>query len=67
MPRITFKKDRITFEVEEGDWLYGVCQDARASIPFTCKAGACGTCATEVLEGRESMGDPRARETRTLE
>ena len=28
-------------------------QRANIGIPFSCKAGACGTCATEILEGYE--------------
>ena len=34
---------------------------------FACKAGACGTCATQVVQGAESLGPQRAREIRTLE
>ncbi|MHC4470427.1 MAG: 2Fe-2S iron-sulfur cluster-binding protein, partial [Planctomycetota bacterium] len=66
MPRITFKADDIVHECDEDDWLYDVCTDAGSSVPFQCKAGACGTCATEVLEGREALGKPTAREIRTL-
>lgn len=67
MHRITFKKDGLIYEAEDGEWLYDVCQEAGASVPFACKAGACGTCATEILEGKEVLGVPRAREIRTLE
>ncbi len=67
MHRITFKKDGITYDAEDGEWLYDVCQEAGASIPFACKAGACGTCATHVVEGHKAMGALKAREIRTLE
>ncbi len=67
MPTVTFKRDDITYQAEDGEWLYDACQEAGASVPFACKAGACATCATEVLEGEASLGEPRAREVRTLE
>jgi ferredoxin len=67
MHRITFQQDKITYDAEEGQWLYDVCEAAGASIPFACKAGACGTCATQVVQGKESLGPQRAREIRTLE
>ena len=67
MPRVTFTQDGITYEAEDGEWLYDACQEAGASVPFACKAGACGTCATQVLEGQEVLGAPKAREVRTLE
>ena len=52
---------------KRGTWLYDVCEAAGASVPFACKAGACGTCATQVVRGEESLGPQRAREIRTLE
>ena len=58
MPRITFRDDDRTVDAAKDDWLYDVCVDARASIPFSCKAGACGTCATEVLAGEASYTTP---------
>ena len=67
MHRITFQQDGITYDAEEGQWLYDVCEAAGASVPFACKAGACGTCATQVVQGEESLGSQRAREIRTLE
>jgi ferredoxin len=67
MHRVTFQQDKITYDAEEGQWLYDVCEAAGASVPFACKAGACGTCATQIVQGEESLGPQRAREIRTLE
>jgi NAD(P)H-flavin reductase/ferredoxin len=67
MPRVSFTRNQITYDAQDGEWLYDACQEVRASVPFACKAGACGTCATEVLQGQEYLGEPRAREIRTLE
>ncbi len=67
MHRVTFQQDGMTYNAEEGQWLYDVCEAAGASVPFACKAGACGTCATQVVQGEESLGPQRAREIRTLE
>ena len=65
--RVTFQQDGITYDAEEGQWLYDVCEAAGASVPFACKAGACSTCATQIVQGEESLGPQRAREIRTLE
>lgn len=67
MHRVTFQQDGIAYDAEDGQWLYDVCESAGASVPFACKAGACGTCATEVIQGEGSLGSQRAREIRTLE
>jgi ferredoxin-NADP reductase/ferredoxin len=64
MPTVRFQADDRTVQASEGDWLYDVCVEARARIPFSCKAGACGTCATELLAGELK---PTQRELRTLE
>jgi Na+-transporting NADH:ubiquinone oxidoreductase subunit F len=67
MPKVAFTHANKSAEAEEGDWLYDVVDGCDGGIPFSCKAGACGTCATEVKEGRESLGEQTAREIRTLE
>ena len=67
MHRVTFQQDEITYDTEEGQWLYDVCEAAGASVPFACKAGACGTCAMQVVQGAESLGPQRARGIRTPE
>ena len=66
MPQIRFSADDKSVQAQEGDWLYDVCTEAKARVPFSCKAGACGTCATEVLAGAETLGKPTLRELRTL-
>jgi ferredoxin-NADP reductase/ferredoxin len=66
MARITFEADGRSVDAQPDDWFYDVCADARASIPFSCKAGACGTCATEVKAGMDSLGKVTQREARTL-
>ena len=66
MPKVKFAHTNKTIEAVEGEWIYDVCDRADGGIPFSCKAGACGTCATEVLEGRDNLGEPSAREIRTL-
>jgi ferredoxin-NADP reductase/ferredoxin len=67
MPTITFKSANKSVPAEPGEWMYEVCDRAQSGIPFACKAGACGTCATELLSGGELLGPPSARELRTLE
>jgi Na+-transporting NADH:ubiquinone oxidoreductase subunit F len=66
MPKVRFEADGVEVQAGDDDWLYDVCQEAKASVPFACKAGACGTCATEVLAGSEILGPPGQRELRTL-
>jgi len=66
MPRITFTADDKQVVAHDGDWLYDVCSEAGASVPFSCKAGACGTCATEVMGSQDGLGRATARELRTL-
>lgn len=66
MPKVTFTHTKRDIEVPEEEWLYDVDRKADGGIPFSCKAGACGTCATQVKEGRENLGEQTAREVRTL-
>lgn len=67
MPTIKFETDGKSIEAPLDEWFYDVCQEAKASVPFSCKAGACGTCATEVVSGMEGVGKVTQRELRTLE
>lgn len=65
-PKVTFGHTKRDIDIPEGEWLYDADRKADGGIPFFCKAGACGTCATEVKEGRENLGEQTAREVRTL-
>lgn len=66
MPKVTFQHTEKTVDADDGEWMYDVVERAEGGIPFGCKAGACGTCATPVIEGIEALGKPTAREARTL-
>lgn len=66
MPKIKFTHINKTVDAKEGEWLFDSVQKADGCIPFSCKAGVCGTCATQVLEGRESLSKQSSREIRTL-
>ena len=66
MLNIKFGHENKIVKADPGEWLYDVVQRANIGIPFSCKAGACGTCATEVLEGNDNLGDQSAREVRAL-
>ncbi|WP_428266322.1 FAD-binding oxidoreductase [Haliangium sp.] len=66
MPKISFQHVDKSIEADEGEWMYEVVERAEGGIPFACKAGACGTCATPVVEGIDSLGKVSAREARTL-
>lgn len=66
MPKITFQHSGKSVDAEPGDWMYDVCEQVDGGIPFACKAGACGNCATPVLEGIETLAKVTAREARTL-
>ena len=65
---LNFKYDHEnkTVIADHGEWLYDVVQRANIGIPFLCAAGACWTCATEILEGTDNLGKQSAREVRAL-
>ena len=66
MPKITFQHSGKSIDADQGEWMYEVAERADSGIPFACKAGACGTCATPVVEGIGTLGKVTAREARTL-
>ena len=66
MPRVQFKHSGKETPADLGEWMYDVAERCSSGVPFSCKAGACGTCATEILEGDENLPKRTARELRTL-
>lgn len=66
MPTVTFTHSGRSVDADDGEWLYDVCDRGKSGVPFQCKAGACGTCATEILAGAANLSPQTAREVRTL-
>lgn len=66
MPLIKFQHSGKQAQADVGEWLYDVAERCQSGVPFSCKAGACGTCATEILGGDEHLAKRTARELRTL-
>ena len=57
MPNIKFDHENKTVIADNGEWLYELVKRAKIGIPFSCKAGRCGTCAIEVLKGYDNLGE----------
>lgn len=67
MPKVTFKSDGKEVEVPSGSQLVQVAEDNGASIAFSCKAGVCVSCLTNVNKGLENMNEKTENEKATLE
>jgi ferredoxin len=39
----------------DGAGLMDLCDDFRATVPFSCRTASCGTCRIEVLEGADAL------------
>ena len=55
MGKIIFEETGESEELEEGESLIEVCEEA--GVPFACTEGVCGTCVIEVTEGMENLTD----------
>lgn len=66
MPKVTFKDDDLTVEVETGANLRDTAQAEGASIPFGCEQGICGTCLINIPVGEENISDMEDQEKETL-
>ena len=67
MPKVNFKSDGKEVEVPAGTPLVQVAEDNGASIAFSCKAGVCVSCLTNVNKGLENLGEKSENEKATLE
>ncbi len=67
MPKVNFKSDGKEVEVPSGTPLVQVAEDNGASIAFSCKAGVCVSCLTNVNKGLENLGEKSENEKATLE
>ncbi len=67
MPKVTFKPDNLTVEVEAGSMLIDVVEDSNASLLFGCRQALCGTCIMTVVEGAENLNPIEEDEKITLD
>ena len=42
-------------EIEECEPLIDICDVNDTPVPFSCRAGSCGTCMVEVVQGAENL------------
>ncbi|WP_437305006.1 2Fe-2S iron-sulfur cluster-binding protein [Sorangium sp. So ce388] len=70
MPTIVFEASAlgpaVTAEAGAGR-LIDVCDDARASIVFSCRDARCATCRVEIVEGEQLLDPPARGELELLE
>lgn len=58
MPTIRLLPAGTDYALEQGAWLTDLEFDyfGERTIPFGCRAGACGACLVQVIEGAEALG-----------
>ncbi len=67
MAKVTFKSDNKTVEVPDGSDIVQVAEDNGASIAFSCKAGVCVSCLSNINKGIENLNEKTENEKATLE
>lgn len=55
MPKVTFVTDKLVVEVEKGATIQDIVGHCKATLPFGCRMGSCGTCRVVVEEGMENL------------
>lgn len=67
MPKVTFKPDNLTVEVEAGSKLIDIVEEHNASLLFGCRQALCGTCIMSVPEGAGNLNPVTEDEQITLD
>ena len=60
--RVVFVRDEITVTGEKEDRLLDLCDDAGATVPFSCRDASCGTCLVDIVTGAELLRRPEPTE-----
>ncbi|APS00918.1 2Fe-2S iron-sulfur cluster-binding protein [Pajaroellobacter abortibovis] len=70
MPHVTIVASDVlplAIEAPEGGRLMDLCDEHRASVPFSCRAASCGICRVSVLEGFDQLLPPSKQEQDLLD
>lgn len=60
MARIVNVDNGKEVELDDGERVKDSCK--KIGIPFGCEDGKCGTCAVEIVEGKENLGELNKKE-----
>ena len=67
MAKVTFKSDNKAVDVPAGTTMVQAAEDKGASIAFSCKAGVCVSCLSNINKGMENLSPKTDNEKATLE
>ncbi len=67
MPKVTFKNQDESAEVEANTELKDVTKDEGWPIAYGCEDGVCGTCLIKVTDGKENLSKLEGQEEMTLD
>ncbi|RYZ59037.1 MAG: (2Fe-2S)-binding protein [Proteobacteria bacterium] len=66
MPRIEFRPDKLSADVDEKTKILLSARKAGVSIRFACASCRCGTCAIRVIDGAANLSPMKADESKLL-